>query len=66
MVNLSFCCLFILYSEKVTSYQKFSDNLTLEVQIVLKIIKFPKLSIKIKILKTFCKAETASYLKEII
>ena len=32
MFNLSFCCNIILYLEKVTLYEKFSKNLTLEVQ----------------------------------
>ena len=33
MFNLLFCCSIILYLEKMTSYEKFSKNLTLEVQI---------------------------------
>ena len=35
-VNLLFYCHIILYREKVTSYEKFSHNLTLDVQIFLK------------------------------
>ena len=31
MFNLLFCCNIVLYSEKVTSYEKFSENLTPEV-----------------------------------
>ena len=40
MFNLLFCCNIILYLEKVASYEKFSKILTLEVQIVWKIIAF--------------------------
>ena len=37
MFDLLLCFNIILYLEKVTSYQKFSKNLTPEVQVVLKI-----------------------------
>ena len=37
MFNLLFYCHIILYWEKVTSFEKFNQNLTLEVQIVWKI-----------------------------
>ena len=40
MLNLLFCCNIILYLEKVNSYEKFSKNLTPEVQIVWKILAF--------------------------
>ena len=40
MFNLLFCCNIVLYLEKVASYEKFSKILTLEVQIVWKIIAF--------------------------
>ena len=40
LVNLLFCCQIILSWEKVTSYKKFSLNLTFEVQIVWKILAF--------------------------
>ena len=40
MFNLLFYCHIILYWEKVTSFEKFSQNLTLEVQIVWKISVF--------------------------
>ena len=68
--NLLFYCHIILYWEKMTSYEKFSHNITLEVQIfqtfnvsmllmkVLKywkIVEFRKTSIKMKNWKTFYK-----------
>ena len=37
MFDLLLCCNIILYLEKVTSYHKFSKNLTPEVQVALKI-----------------------------
>ena len=40
MVNLFFCCHIILYWEKVTSYEKFNHNLTIEVQILWKDLAF--------------------------
>ena len=40
MFNLLFCCNIFLYLEKVTSYEKCRKNLTLEVQIVGKILAF--------------------------
>ena len=40
MINLLFICHITLYREKMTSYQKFSLSLTLEVQIVWKISAF--------------------------
>ena len=40
MFNLLFYCHIILYWEKVTSFEKFSQNLTVEVQIVWKISVF--------------------------
>ena len=40
MLNFLFYCNIILYLEKVTSFEKFSKNLTLEVQILWKISVF--------------------------
>ena len=40
MFDMLFCCNIILYLEKVTSYEKFSKNFTLEIQIALKITVF--------------------------
>ena len=40
MFNLLFCCNIILHLEKVTSYEKFSKNVILEVQIVCKVSAF--------------------------
>ena len=40
MFNLLFCCNIVLYLEKVTSYETFSENLTPEVQIVWKVLAF--------------------------
>ena len=40
MFNLLFYCHIILYRDKVTSYEKFNHNLTLEVQIACKISAF--------------------------
>ena len=45
-VILLLYCHIILYREKVTSYEKFSHNLTLEVQIFLKNASFSMLSIE--------------------
>ena len=80
--NLLFYCQIILYWEKVTSYEKFSHNLTLEVQICLenfsvlmlqmevskcwKMLEFQKIPIKMKNSETFYEAQTASCLREII
>ena len=38
--NLLFCCNIVLYLEKVTSYEKFSENLTPEVEVVWKVLAF--------------------------
>ena len=40
MFDMLFSCNIILYLEKVTFYEKFSKNFTLETQIVLKITVF--------------------------
>ena len=40
MFNLLFYCYIILHEDKVTSYEKFNHNLTVEVQIVWKISAF--------------------------
>ena len=40
MINFLFICHITLYREKMTSYEKFSHSLTLEVQIVWKISAF--------------------------
>ena len=46
-----FYCHIILYWQKVTSYEKFSYNLTIEVQIVWKISAFYALDESIEMLK---------------
>ena len=79
MFNLLFYCNIILYWQKVTFYDKFSHNLTLEVQILWKnchftsaiskcwkIVEFPKILIKMENFKTRYEAQTASRLKESI
>ena len=50
MFNLLFHCHIILCWEKMTSYEKFSHNLTLEVQVVW---NFQKFQLKWKIVKYF-------------
>ena len=40
MINLLFHCHIILFLEKVTFYEKFSHSLTLETQIIRKILAF--------------------------
>ena len=54
---------YFLYWEKVTSYAKFSHNLTIEVQIVPKISD--RFLIELKNCKTLYEVQTASRLKEI-
>ena len=68
MINLLFYCHITLYREKVTSYKKFNQVLPLKPKLsgkfqlfnvidgsikILYIAEFPKLSIKMKNLKTF-------------
>ena len=65
--NLLFYCNIISYWEKVTSYEKFSQNLTLEeVSKCWKIVEFTKISVKMKNCKTFYKAQKSSRLNKII
>ena len=65
----SLICFFIvrlfLYWEKVTSYEKFSHNRTLEVQILSKISALDRFSIKMKNCKTLHEVLIASHLKDI-
>ena len=63
MVNLLFYCHINLYWERVTSYEKFGQNFTLEVQIVWKINRFNNIDGSIEI---FYETYTASCLKQII
>ena len=54
MVRLLFYCQIIIYGEKVTCSEKFSHNLTLEVQIVwkmMKVLNFQKFQLWRKIFK---------------
>ena len=86
VLNLFVFCLFfcqiVWYWDRVTSNEKCSSNLTVEVQIVcgkfqrfnvinrciemLKLVEVSKISIKIKNCKTFCKAQRANRLKKFI
>ena len=50
MISLLFYCYIVLYSEKVTSYDKFSHSLTFEVQIG-KFQRFNAIGGSIKVLK---------------
>ena len=77
LMFILFCCHFVLFWEKVTSYEKFNHEAKLYGKFqrfnaidgsieMLKMVKFPKISIKIRNCKTFYEAQTASPLKEII
>ena len=80
MDNLLLYCHIILYWQRVTSNEKFSNSLyfevclenfnvsvpLLEVSKCWNMIEFPKVSIKMKNFKTSYEAQTASRLKEII
>ena len=71
MFNLLFCCHIVLYREKVTSFEKFNHKLKLYGKFhrfnaidgsikMLKMVEFPKISIKMKNCKTFYEAQTVS------
>ena len=73
MFNLLFCCHFVLYWEKVASYEKFNHKSKLYGKFqrfnaingsveMLKIVEFLKISIKMKNCKTFYEAQTVSRL----
>ena len=66
MFSLLFYCHIILYWQKLTSYEKFSHNLTLEVQIVWKISVFYTINGNIEMLQNSYEVQTVNHLKEII
>ena len=71
MFTLLFCCHFVLYCEKVTSYERFNHKSKLYGKFQrfnaidgsieqLKMVEYPKMSIKMKNCKTFYEAQTAN------